>query len=123
MIGSTAVMEMLNLPKYRESVKKMVDESSAPRISCRIWRATSARRWDGCAKGGCSGPTQIVWGFNDRTATIEGGFDLFGMIAARERRTEFHVINESGHFPFREHPERFNALMAGFAAQHSGGAA
>ena len=23
----------------------------------------------------------------------------------------FHVINQSGHFPFREHPQRFNALM------------
>jgi pimeloyl-ACP methyl ester carboxylesterase len=117
-----AVMETLNLPKYRESVRKMVDEKMAltkfvPNLA-RDKRETLG--WLG--EGRLQRPTQIVWGFNDRTATVDGGFDLFAMIGAHERRTQLHVINESGHFPFREHPERFNALLGGFAARYAEGA-
>jgi pimeloyl-ACP methyl ester carboxylesterase len=61
----------------------------------------------------------VIWGFNDRTAVIERGIELFGLVAAHERRAQFHVINESGHFPFREHPERFNSLFAGFIAANT----
>jgi 2-hydroxy-6-oxonona-2,4-dienedioate hydrolase len=112
-----AVMEVLELPKYRESVRKMVDEKMGltkfvPHLA-RDKRETLG--W--LREGRLQRPVQIVWGFNDRTATVEGGFDLFSMIGAHERRTQIHVINESGHFPFREHPARFNALLARFATR------
>jgi len=118
-----AVMETLNLPKYRESVRKMVDEKLGltkflPKLA-RDKRETLG--W--IREGRLQRPTQIVWGSNDRTATVDGGFELFSMIGAHERRTQLHVINASGHFPFREHPARFNALLAGFAARHGGEAA
>ena len=112
-----AVMETLNLPKYRESVRKMVDERMnftkfVPNLA-RDKRETLG--W--LREGRLQRPVQIVWGSDDRTATLDGGFDLFAMIAAHERRAQLHVINASGHFPFREHPARFNALLAGFAAR------
>jgi pimeloyl-ACP methyl ester carboxylesterase len=118
-----AVMETLNLPKYRESVRKMMDERMnftkfVPNLA-RDKRETLG--W--LREGRLQRPAQIVWGYNDRTATVDGGFDLFAMIAAHERRAQIHVINESGHFPFREHPARFNALLAGFAARFGEGAA
>jgi pimeloyl-ACP methyl ester carboxylesterase len=117
-----AVMETLDLPKYRESVRKMVDEKMGltkfvPNLA-RDKRETLG--W--LSEGRLQRPAQIVWGSNDRTATLDGGFDLFAMIAPHERRTQLHVINESGHFPFREHPEQFNALLAGFAARFAEGA-
>ncbi len=109
-------MEVLNLPKYRESVKKMVDEGfgSARFVPNLARDKRETLQW--LREGRLQRPTQIVWGFNDRTATVEGGFALFEMLAAHERRTQLNVVNASGHFPFREHPERFNALLAGFAA-------
>jgi len=111
-----AVMETLDLPKYRESVRKMVDEGfGTTRFAPNLARdKRETLQW--LRDGRLQRPTQIVWGFNDRTATVEGGFALFEMLAAHERRTQLHVVNESGHFPFREHPERFNALLADFAA-------
>ena len=115
-----AVMETLNLPKYRESVRKMEQEGF--KLSHFVPGLMRDKRetmgW--LSEGRLQRPTQIVWGYNDRTASVDGGFDLFGIVAAHERRAQFHVINESGHFPFREHPERFNALLAGFAARHAG---
>lgn len=111
-----AVFEVLSLPKYRESVRKMEDEHL--RISMFAPRLAQLKRetlvW--LDEGRLQRPTQVVWGFNDRTIAVEGGIELFHMLAARERRTQLHVINESGHFPFREHPARFNALLARFVA-------
>jgi pimeloyl-ACP methyl ester carboxylesterase len=33
-----------------------------------------------------------------------------------------HVFNAAGHFPFREHPARFNELLAGFVTRQAGDA-
>jgi 2-hydroxy-6-oxonona-2,4-dienedioate hydrolase len=111
-----AVMETLALPKYRASVDKMEKEGLKitrflPELA-RDKRETLA--W--LAEGRLQRPVQFVWGANDRTAAVEGGRDLFEMAAAHERRALLHAVNHSGHFPFREHPERFNALLANFAA-------
>jgi pimeloyl-ACP methyl ester carboxylesterase len=59
-------------------------------------------------------PTQIIFGRNDPTVAIEGAFDLFDMIAEHQRKTELHIFNQAGHFSYREHPERFNALLGDF---------
>jgi len=47
---------------------------------------------------------------------IERGMELYQLFAAREARAQFHVFNQSGHFPFREHPARFNAFLSRFCA-------
>ncbi len=59
-------------------------------------------------------PSQVVWGYNDPTAPLRQGVPLYEMIAAKEHQAYFHIINESGHFAFREHPERFNEIVHGF---------
>ena len=111
-----AVMETLALPKYRESVRKMEEE----KLSTRLFLPQLARekretlQW--LADGRLQRPVQVVWGFDDRTAVIERGIELFQLIARHEPRAQFHVINQSGHFPFREHPERFNALLSRFVS-------
>jgi 2-hydroxy-6-oxonona-2,4-dienedioate hydrolase len=111
-----AVMETLSLPKYRESVRKVEDE----RLGATLFLPELSRdkretlRW--LEEGRLQRPTQVVWGFDDRTATIDRGLALFRIIAQYERRAQLHVINQSGHFPFREHPQRFNALLSRFLA-------
>lgn len=108
------VMDVLSQPVYREGVKKMVDEKLGTRLFlpdlARYKRETLA--W--INEGRLQRPTQIVWGFNDRTVVAERGVEMFNMISAHERRTTLNIINESGHFVYREHVERFNALLGGF---------
>lgn len=111
-----AVMATLALPKYQESVRKMEGE----RLGARLFLPRLARekretlQWLG--EGRLQRPVQVVWGFDDRTAVIERGVELFNLLARREPRAQLHVINQAGHFPFREHPQRFNALLARFCA-------
>jgi pimeloyl-ACP methyl ester carboxylesterase len=69
-------------------------------------------------EAGLQRPTLLVWGYNDPTATLRMGSELYGILAARERRARFHVFNQAGHFCYREHPARFNAVVHGFI-QHA----
>ncbi len=108
------VMAVMAQPKYRESVRKMADEKLATRVFLPQLAREKRDTLTWIAQGRLQRPVQIVWGHNDRTATVERGFELFQMIAASERRTTFNVVNAAGHFSFREHPARFNALLAQF---------
>src|SRR5262249_50399722 len=109
-----SAMEVIALPKYRESIRKVVDEG----LGATLFAPTLARdkhetlNW--LKDGRLQRPTQIIWSRNDRTASIESGLALFEMIRTHERRTEFHLMNDAGHISFREQPELFNALMIRF---------
>ncbi|ARP83468.1 hypothetical protein CAL12_23370 [Bordetella genomosp. 8] len=111
-----AVMRILALDKYRETVAKMAGEGLGERVFlpelARQKRETL--RW--LDEGRLQRPVQVVWGYNDRTAVLERGMELFRAVSRHQRDALFSVINESGHFPFREHPAQFNALLARFFA-------
>jgi 2-hydroxy-6-oxonona-2,4-dienedioate hydrolase len=111
-----AVLATLAQPKYRESVRKIEDEKLGIRLFLPELSREKRETLQWLAEGRLQRPTQVVWGYDDRTATLERGIELFRSIAAHQRRTQFHVINRSGHFPFREQPQRFNALLSAFCA-------
>jgi pimeloyl-ACP methyl ester carboxylesterase len=106
-----AVMATLALPKYQESVRKMTAEKLGTKLFLPQLAREKRETLQWINEGRLQRPVQVVWGFDDRTAVIDRGIELYQLFAKHERRTLFHVINQSGHFPFREHPERFNALM------------
>jgi len=111
-----AVMETLALPKYQESIRKMDEDKLATKLFLPRLAGDKRETLQWIDEGRLQRPVQVIWGFNDRTAMIERGVELFQMVAKNERRAQLHVINESGHFPFREHPARFNALVGRFVA-------
>ena len=108
------VYEVLQLPKYRESVKKIVDEQLGALVFLPELAKQKRETLQWLSEGRLQRPTQIVFGRNDPTVAIEGAFDLFEAVAAHQRKTELHIFNQAGHFSYREHPERFNALLADF---------
>lgn len=108
------VYEVLQLPKYRESVRKMMDEQLGARFFVPELAKQKRETLQWLREGRLQRPTQIVFGRNDPTVATEGAFDLFEMIGAHQRKTEVHIFNQAGHFSYREHPARFNALLGGF---------
>jgi pimeloyl-ACP methyl ester carboxylesterase len=108
------VYDVLQLPKYKESVRKMVDEACGSRFFTPQLAKQKRETLQWLREGRLQRPTQIVFGNNDPTVATEGAFDIFDLVAPHQRRTEAHIINEAGHFSYREHPERFNALLGGF---------
>lgn len=115
-----AVMHILSLEKYRHTVQKMATEGLAERVFLPELAHQKGQTLRWLDEGRLQRPVQIVWGYNDRTAVLERGLELFRMVSCQQRDAQFHVINESGHFPFREHPTQFNALLARFfGLQHA----
>jgi 2-hydroxy-6-oxonona-2,4-dienedioate hydrolase len=104
----TAIMQQ---DKYRESVRKMVGEFLGSKIFLPHLARQKRETLERIANGYLQRPTQIFWGQDDATALIERGLELFHMIAQHDSRAVFHAINRSGHFPFREQAQRFNALL------------
>jgi 2-hydroxy-6-oxonona-2,4-dienedioate hydrolase len=110
------VMDVFAQPKYRVSVQKMVQEEAGARYFLPELAKQKRETFGWLRDGRLQRPTQIVWAQNDPTVAVEGGFDVFDMIGAHNRRTTLNIFNQAGHFSYREHPERFNALLAAFVA-------
>ena len=68
---------------------------------------------------GMQKPTLVIWSWNDPTAVIARGHQLFEMIADKEPRAQMHIFNKSGHFVYREHPKEFNAVLQSWIAMNS----
>ena len=109
-----AVVEVGKLPKTWEAIEKMETGGLKGRLFYPELARQKAETLRWIEDRGMKRPTQVVWGYNDPTAPLRQGIPLYEMIAAKERQAYFHIVNESGHFPFREHPERFNEIVHGF---------
>ncbi len=55
-------------------------------------------------------PTLVVWGREDRVVSVDYGRQF----AARIPGSRFAVVNDAGHYPHLEQPERFDAIVEGF---------
>ena len=59
-------------------------------------------------------PILLVWAWNDPTAPIDLGMKFYDVIAQKTARLSMHILNEAGHFSFRERPEEFNRVITEF---------
>lgn len=109
-----AASATLDAPGYRAATETV---ESGHLLQRRFWPelARDKRETLGwLAEGRLQRPTQIVWGRNDQTSHLRLGLDLFSMVAAHEPRTTLSVVDKCGHFPYREHPDWFNGVLASF---------
>lgn len=109
-----AAEEIAKLPKYREAVRKMEDQGLkrnhfSPHLTL---HKEETLNW--IMQGRLTTPTMLVWGYNDPTALLKRGQALFELIADNNPHAEMHVINQAGHFCYREQPETFNQVIRGF---------
>lgn len=65
---------------------------------------------------GIQRPVMQIWGYNDPTVPHAMAFDLYRLLAEKERRARWQIFNEAGHFSFREQPKRFNEVVRSFIA-------
>ncbi len=69
-------------------------------------------------KGRLKAPTLIIWGLNDPSADVKNGLAITQIIGAKITKTQMHILNEAGHFSYREQPEDFNQSVINFAAKN-----
>lgn len=56
----------------------------------------------------------VSWDSHDATAMMRGELGFFDIVGAKNPRVKMTLINDSGHFPYREHPEVFTADVTQF---------
>lgn len=111
-----AATEIAHLPKYQETVEKMVTQGLRKSLFLTRHSLQKEETLGWIRDRGLQKPTLLVWGYNDRTATLEQGLRLFELMCMQERRSQMHIINRAGHFSYREHPREFNEVLRGFIA-------
>ncbi len=111
-----ALTGVAQLPKYRESVEKMITRGLRKSLFLTRHAIEKEETLGWIRERGLQKPTLLVWGYNDPTATLAQGMRLFELLCMRARRTRMHILNEAGHFSFREHPREFNEVLRGFIA-------
>ena len=114
-----AAVQIANLPKYQKAVRKMEDQGLKrsrfqPQLAL---EKEETLNW--IMQGQLKTPTLLVWGYNDPTASLKRGQYLFELIADSVPISEMHVINQAGHFCYREQPETFNQVIRGFVEKCS----
>jgi pimeloyl-ACP methyl ester carboxylesterase len=67
--------------------------------------AEEIRQW--IKEGKLHTPTLLYWGRNDPSAILPLGLALFDMIAENNKRARMFIVNDAGHFHYREHPQEF----------------
>lgn len=56
----------------------------------------------------------LDWAQIDPAAMLRAELNLFDIIATKNPRVQMVIVNEGGHFMYREHPEVFNRDLIGF---------
>jgi pimeloyl-ACP methyl ester carboxylesterase len=74
--------------------------------------AAEMRGW--IKEGRLQTPTLLHWGKNDPSAILAVGLALFDMIAEKNPRARMFIVNNAGHFHYREHPEEFARNVINF---------
>ncbi|OGQ82221.1 MAG: hypothetical protein A3F90_10300 [Deltaproteobacteria bacterium RIFCSPLOWO2_12_FULL_60_19] len=111
--------QIANLPKYREAVKKMYEMGLRRKQFLPQMALDKDESLNWIIQGRLTRPTLAVWGYNDPTAPLRRGRYLFDLIAKKTPMAELHVINQAGHFCYREQPETFNEVVRGFVQKVS----
>jgi pimeloyl-ACP methyl ester carboxylesterase len=101
-------------PKNKQAIAKMKEEGLLHTLFLPNLVAEREEFFAGLEKDGLQRPVLLFWGYNDPTAPLDLGLKLYEIIASRQPRTSFHVVNEAGHHSFRERASEFNRVITEF---------
>ena len=113
---------MADQPKSRVAREKYAGSRSAAMPSGPLTTAYRQQMWDDIRKNGLRVPVMLLvgrqdtlsWEAGDPFAMMRSEFALLDILGTGKARVKFVVVNEAGHFPYREHPRQFAAEVADF---------
>jgi 2-hydroxy-6-oxonona-2,4-dienedioate hydrolase len=113
---------MANTEKSKQAREKIAAGAGEP-LRTKEYAAWREKMWDRVRNDGVlqmpvllyAGKNDVLdWGIDDATAKMSGELGLFDIIGAKNPRVQMMIVNEGGHFMYREHPEQFNHDLTGF---------
>ena len=58
--------------------------------------------------------TLLIWGFDDRSAPLPQGLELFTRICRKTPHAEMHILRGAGHYSYRDQYQAFNRTLTSF---------
>jgi len=104
--------QVANLPQSIQAIEKMSTLFSTTFLPQLARQKEETLQW--IQEGRLTTPTLLVWGYNDPSALISGGMELFGLLAPSLSRAQMHIFNNAGHYSYREYPEDFARVVTDF---------
>jgi pimeloyl-ACP methyl ester carboxylesterase len=106
---------MALLPKSQETVAKLKAGAGGELATTNGFNQWKTEWYERIRKEGVlQMPVLIYWGKDDSAAPIGKGQAMYDLIAAQNPHVKMVVADNTGHFPFREHPEDFVANVTDF---------
>ena len=113
------MVEIVMLPKSQEATARMETGLRTQFLEDLAARQKETHEW--IRAGRLKAPTLIMWGFNDPSAEFDPvGLELLRLIFPSTSRSQMHILNQAGHYCFREQPEAFVAAVTNFIKFNSG---
>ena len=109
----SAAVYMASLPNGKKTDAAMRGDAAKRYEEIIAKGAEEMRGW--IKEGRLQTPTLLYWGNNDPSAIPAVGLALFEMISEKNPRARMLIVNNAGHFHYREHPEEFTRNVINFA--------
>ncbi len=107
-----AAAYMASLPNGQKTDAMMRTNAAAKYEEIIAKGAEEMRQW--IKEGKLQTPTLLYWGKNDPSAIPAVGLALFDLIAEKNSRVRMLIVNNVGHFHYRERPEEFTRNVVNF---------
>ncbi len=107
-----ASVKIEQLPKFQQAAAKM-EKLRARFQQDRTERQKETHAW--IRAGRLTAPTLMVWAYNDPSAKFDPFcLELMSIIFPNVPKAQLHVLNQAGHYCYREQPDGFVAVVKGF---------
>lgn len=108
------LLEVYQLPKSIEARERTNGLSTLDAMpDTREQRTDTLKRIDA---GQLQIPTLLFWGMNDPSALVDRGINLYKQMTGKVPDVQMHIVNQAGHYSFREQYREFDETMLGFLA-------
>lgn len=107
-------LKALTTDKYRHAAKRMMVDGLFETVFQPELRRSREEMFARLERESIGRPMMMFWGVNDPTASIAQGYELQRLIARHAFRCQMHVVNEAGHYSYREQPAAFNRVLRSF---------
>ena len=99
------LLDIASQPKFQEAQAQMKGEAGA--VWFETMAAAKAKTLSEIAERGLPVPTMHMWGADDKSWHTPLGLRLFDIIREKTPKASAHVVNQSGHYVFREQTDEF----------------
>ena len=98
--------------------QRQASQACRDRVAPNVWMPSLERKKQETLRQieerGLPTRTLVIWGYDDRSAPLPLGHELFARIARKTPRAEMHILNGAGHYSYRDQYQAFNRTLTSF---------